>query len=139
MEEYFEKQKALQPRIANSFTNFKSKGAANMTTGAARARLQGLEEYFYTFKKNHDKIMVLDKLDVKYLYFTINFYDLVEDSYFDSKDLFIDFIKFKETAVAAASTQANVAPQVDFDALIFRSVFAPARHTQILRQTRGME
>ena len=117
MEEYFEKQKVLHPRIKNAFDNFKSKSTANMTNGAARARLQGLEEYFLIFKENHDSIMLLDTLDRKHMYFTTRLYDLVEDAYFDSKGLFLDFIKGQDVA-AAASTQANAVPQVDLDALI---------------------
>ena len=46
MDAYHEKQLDLETKIANSFRNFKAKGADKMTFGNAEASLSGLEANF---------------------------------------------------------------------------------------------
>ena len=91
MEAYNAKQQSLQTKINNSFHNFKSKGKNNMTEGNAQARLTGLEKN-YTIS-THEKIMYLKEPDRKHVYFTSNLVDMVEDSFYDRKGEFLDFLK----------------------------------------------
>ena len=111
MEEFHEKQMSLQAKIANSFQNFKSKGKGNMTKGYAESRLTGLEKHYTTFQVNHEKIMHLKELDKEHVYFTSKLCDLVEDSFYDRRGDFLDFLEtFKIEGAAQASTSAPALP-----------------------------
>ena len=101
MDEYHLKQLALQGKIANSFTNFKAKGKVNMTKGAGKARLEGLESYYSTFISNHSKIIKLPDLDSQHDYFKTNLFDLVKQAYFDKKEEFHDFFNSLEPVATA--------------------------------------
>ena len=92
MEEYHAKQMSLQTKINNSFQNFKSKGKDNMTGGNAQARLTGLEKNYANFHSTYEKIIYLKELDKKHAYFTSNLVDLDEDSFYDRKGEFLDFL-----------------------------------------------
>ena len=96
MEPLFETQQALQSKIANAITNFKSKRQDKMTRGNVNSRLQGLEDTFKTFQANHKKILTIKDLDKKHPYFTSNMNELVD---------FIDSL-----AVAAMSNQIPPPP-----------------------------
>ena len=112
MEEFHEKQMSLQAKIANSFLNFKSKGKENMTKGYAESRLTGLERNYASFQSNHEKIMHLKELDRKHTYFTSELCDLVEDSFYDRKGEFLDYLEtFKAKGAAqGTSTSATTLP-----------------------------
>ena len=64
-----------------------------MTLGNAKSRLSGLEEYFTRFKANHNRILSLTDLDKDHDYFKSILGDIVEDSYFDRKGEFNDYIE----------------------------------------------
>ena len=104
----------LQVKITNSFHNYKSKGKENMTEDYAELRLTGLERNDTTFQVNHEKIMHLKELDKKSTYFTSKFYDLVEDSFYDRRGDFLDFLK---TFKAKSATQDAIAPLPHFQSL----------------------
>ena len=112
MEEYHEKQMSLQAKIANSFQNFKSKGKENMTKGYAESRIIGLERHYTTFQINHEKIMHLKELNKNHTYFTSKLCDLAEDSFYDRRGNFLDFLAtFKAKGAAQdASTSATTLP-----------------------------
>ena len=93
MEEYYAKQQSLRTKINNSFHNFKSKGKDNITEGNAQARLTGLEKNYSIIQSTHEKIVHLKELDRKHVYFTSNLVDMVEDSFYDRKGEFLDFLK----------------------------------------------
>ena len=103
---------SLQAKIANSFQNFKSKGKENMTKGYAESRLSWIERHYTTFKVNHEKIMHLKELDKKHTYFTSKLCDLVEDSFYDRRGDFLNFLEtFKAKGAAQdASTSATTLP-----------------------------
>ena len=111
MEEFLEKQMSLQAKIANSFQNFKSKGKENMKKGYVESRLTGLERNYTTFQLNHEKIMHLKELDKEHIYFTSKLYNLVEDSFYDFRGDFLDFLEtYKAKGAAQASTSAPALP-----------------------------
>ena len=89
----YAKQQSLQTKINNSFHNFKSKGKDNMTVGNAQACLAGLEKNYTIFQTTHEKIMHLKEFYKKHAHFTSNLVDLVEDSFYDRKGEFLDFLK----------------------------------------------
>ena len=111
MEEYHANQLVLQAKINNSFQNFKSKGKDKMTKGNAEAPLADLEKSYITFQLNHEKIMLLKALDKNHDYFTTNLSERVEDSFFDRKGEFLDFIEnLREKNAAAGATTTPAAP-----------------------------
>ena len=108
MENFHDRQLALQAKIANSFHNFKSKGKTNMNKGNAESRLEGLERNYITFQVNHEKILKLENLDKTYAYFSTFLYDLVEDSFYDRKGEFLNFLEsLKENTTAVAASNSN--------------------------------
>ena len=74
----------------------------NMIKGYAESRLAGLERHYTTFQVNHEKIMHLKELDKKHTYLTSKHCDLVEDSFYDRR---VDFLDFLETFKAKGATQ----------------------------------
>ena len=93
MDKLYEAQLALHKKIANSFANFKVKGKASMTRGAAKAHLEGLEAFFNSFRTNHTSILALEAFDENHQYFTDGVYDIVEETYFDNKGDFCEFLE----------------------------------------------
>ena len=61
---------------------------------------------------NHEKILYLNELDKKHTYFASKLYDLVEDSFYDHRGDFLDFLKtFKSKGAAQdASSSATTLP-----------------------------
>ena len=112
MQEFHDKQISLQNKIANFFFNFKSKVKENVIKGYAESRLAGLERNYTTFQVNQEKIMHLKELDKKHTYFTSKLCDLVEDSFYDRRGDFLDFLEtFKAKGVAQdASSSATTLP-----------------------------
>ena len=109
MDNLHDSQLALQAKIAKSFQNFKSKGKDNMNEGNAEARLFGLEKNYATFQVKHEKILKLEDLDKSHAYFTSGLYDLVEDSFYDRKGDFLNFLKTFKAQAAAQASNSNAA------------------------------
>ena len=108
MEDLHDRQMALQAKIANSFQNFKSKGPSNMNKGNAESRLFGLKKNYTTFQVNHEKILKLEDLDKTHGYFTTHLFDLVEDSFYDRRGDFLNYIEsLKGNTAADAVPNAN--------------------------------
>ena len=108
MEDLHDRQLVFQVKIAKSFQNFKSKGKDNMNEGYAEARMYGLEQNYTTFQVNREKILKLEDLDKSHVYFTSSLHDLVEDSSYDRKGDFLNFLKtLKEEAAAAGASYSN--------------------------------
>ena len=99
---------SLQTKIANSFQNLKSKNKENMTKGSAESLLAGLERHYTTFQVNHEKIMHLKELDKKHTYFTSKLCDLVEDSVYDRRGDFLDFLETFKANGAAQDASTSV-------------------------------
>ena len=109
MEDYHDRQLALQVKIAKSFQNFKSKGKDNMNERYAEARLYGLQKNYTTFQVNHEKILKLEVLDNSHVHFTSRLYDLVEDSFYN-RNGDSEFLKtFKEKSARAGAFNSNAA------------------------------
>ena len=83
-----------------------------MTKGYAESRLAGLERHCTTFQVNHEKIMHLKELYKKHTYFTSKLCDLIEDSFYDRRVDFLDFLEtFKAKGITQeASTSATTLP-----------------------------
>ena len=110
MNHLHDSQLALQAKIAKSFQNFKSKGKDNMNKGNAESRLEGLERNYITFQVNHEKILKLENLDKTRAYFSTFLYDLVEDSFYDRKGEFLNFLEgLKANTAAVAASNSNAA------------------------------
>ena len=78
-----------------------------MTKCYAESRLTGLERRYTTFQVNHEKIMHLKELDKKHTYFTSKLCDLVEDSFYDRKGDFLDFLETSKAKGAAQDTSTS--------------------------------
>ena len=81
-----------------------------MNEGNAETRLFGLEKNYTTFQVNHEKILKLEDLDKSHPYFTSGLYDLVEDSFYDEKGEFRNFLKtIKAKDAAPGTSNSNAA------------------------------
>ena len=110
MEDYHDRQLALQVKIAKSFQNFKSKGKDNMNQDDAKARLFGLEKNYTTLQVNHEKILKLEDLGKSNAYFTSGLYDFVRDSFYDQLGDFLNFLKtIKAKGATPGSSNSNAA------------------------------
>ena len=108
MEDFHDRQLALQAKIANYFHNFKSKGKTNMNKGNAESRLEGLERNYIAFQVNHEKILKLENLDKTHAYFSTFLYDPVEDSFYDRKGEFLNFLEgLKANTAAVTASNSN--------------------------------
>ena len=95
------------------FANFKVKGKEKMkkmTRGSATGRIEGLEEYFKTFRSNHDQIMDLEDLDKNHPYFLSNLLELVEDAYYEHRGDFNDFLLNLDAQERTNNPHAPTAP-----------------------------
>ena len=68
-----------------------------MDKGNAESRLFGLEKNYTTFQVNHEKILKLEDLDKTHVYFTTHLYDLVEDSFYDRRGDFLNFLQNRDS------------------------------------------
>ena len=98
-----------------------------MNEGNEEARLFGLEENFTTFQVNHDKILKLEDLDKSQDYFVSGLYNLIENSFYDQKGEFLNFlktIKAKDATLGASnSNTALVSPStVQSTNVLFQSL-----------------
>ena len=79
-----------------------------MNKGNAESRLFGLEKNYTTFQVNHKKILQLEDLDKTHRYFTTPLFDLVEDSFYDRRGDFLNYIEsLKGNTAADAVPNAN--------------------------------
>lgn len=92
LDQWHQVQLELQKKVANSFENFRSKGEQNKTRGQTQVRLEALEKHVAQFQKNHAAILKLPNVDKDHLYFKTNLFELVEDSYYQSKGDNANFI-----------------------------------------------
>ena len=90
----------------------KYKAKENTTKGYAKSWLAALERNYTTFQVNHKKTMHLKELDKKHTYFTSKLYDLGQDSFYERRGDFLDFLETFKTNDAAqgASTSTITLP-----------------------------
>ena len=76
-----------------------------MNKGNAESRLTGLERIYTSFQVNHEKILKLENLDMNHAYLSTHLPDLVEDSFFDRRGDFLNFLEGLKpnSSVAGAS------------------------------------
>ena len=81
-----------------------------MNKGNAESRLTGLERNNTTFQVNHEKILKFEDLDKTHAYFSNHLYDLVEDSFYDRRGDFLNFLEsLKESNASAGASISNTA------------------------------
>ena len=98
-----------------------------MTKGYAESRLTGRERNYSSLQANHEKIMHLKELDRKHTYFTSKLCDLVENSFYDRKGDFLDFLetfKAKGAAQGASTTTLPVTALKCFVSIVTKNRFA---------------
>ena len=88
-----------------------------MNKGNAESRLDGLERNYITFQVNHEKILELENLDKTHVYFSTFLYDLVEDSFYDRKREFLNFLEGLKANTAAVAASNSMLRQF-FQALL---------------------
>ena len=78
-----------------------------MNRGSAKARLEGLETTYSIFFQNHEKILVLPGVTQEHDYFTHSVFQLTEETYFDRKGEFLQFLEETQFALVAKPVDQN--------------------------------